>query len=194
MSGPSSRRTHGSAPMWSSWPCVSTIASILSAFSSRYSKSGSTRSMPSISIVGNIRPVSTTTMRSSYSTTVMFFPISPSPPSGRTRSLPVKPLLLRRGRHEPVGFQHGAHTRQLVLGQLDHRQPQAARLEAEQVERGFDGSGARREEQGLVHVLQLVVDLARALSVARHGGLVHLVHARADQMRRDADPARAAQL
>src|SRR5436853_494238 len=35
-----------------------------------------------------MRPVSTTTMLPSYSTTVMFLPISPSPPSGRTRSRP----------------------------------------------------------------------------------------------------------
>ena len=42
--------------------------------------------MPSISGVGNLRPVSTTTILPSYSTTVMFLPISPSPPSGMMRS------------------------------------------------------------------------------------------------------------
>ena len=45
--------------------------------------------MPSISAVGKRRPTSTTTMRPSYSTTVMFLPISPSPPSGRTRRVPL---------------------------------------------------------------------------------------------------------
>ena len=80
--------THGSEPRWSSWPCVITIASIASTFSRRYVKSGSTRSMPIISAVGKRRPQSTTTIRPSYSTTVMFLPISPTPPSGRTRSLP----------------------------------------------------------------------------------------------------------
>src|SRR5436305_4878094 len=38
-----------------------------------------------MSVVGNRSPVSTTTIRPSYSTTVMFLPISPTPPSGRTR-------------------------------------------------------------------------------------------------------------
>ena len=41
--------------------------------------------MPCISAVGNINPVSTITMRPSYSTTVMFLPISPRPPRGSTR-------------------------------------------------------------------------------------------------------------
>ncbi len=45
--------------------------------------------MPSISAVGNISPVSTTTILPPYSITVMFLPISPKPPSGNTRSLPV---------------------------------------------------------------------------------------------------------
>src|SRR3954449_11973207 len=40
--------------------------------------------MPIMSAVGKRSPTSTTTMRPSYSTTVMFLPISPSPPSGRT--------------------------------------------------------------------------------------------------------------
>src|SRR6266581_4516000 len=42
--------------------------------------------MPTISGVGKRSPTSTTTIRPSYSTTVMFLPISPSPPRGSTRS------------------------------------------------------------------------------------------------------------
>ena len=45
-----SRRIHGRAPTWSSWPCVSTIASMSSARSRRYVKSGRTRSIPSCSV------------------------------------------------------------------------------------------------------------------------------------------------
>ena len=45
--------------------------------------------MPIMSAVGKRRPQSTTTIRPSYSTTVMFLPISPTPPSGRTRSVPL---------------------------------------------------------------------------------------------------------
>jgi hypothetical protein len=46
--------------------------------------------MPSWSGAGKRRPVSTTTMRPSYSITSMFLPISPRPPSGRTRRVALK--------------------------------------------------------------------------------------------------------
>src|SRR5438477_13126455 len=48
--------------------------------------SGMTRSMPSIPSSGNMRPASTTTMSSPSSIASMFLPISPTPPSGMTRS------------------------------------------------------------------------------------------------------------
>src|ERR1700687_4813547 len=51
--------------------------------------SGMTRSMPSISSSGNIRPASTTIMSSPCSMAIMFLPISPTPPSGITRSASV---------------------------------------------------------------------------------------------------------
>ena len=41
-----------------------------------------TKSMPSISSSGNIRPASITTMSFSYSMAYIFLPISPSPPKG----------------------------------------------------------------------------------------------------------------
>src|SRR3954466_8220072 len=44
--------------------------------------------MPNISSSGKARPQSITTMSSPYSNRVMFRPISPTPPSGRTRSTP----------------------------------------------------------------------------------------------------------
>src|SRR5713101_4102367 len=52
----------------------------------RYVMSGMTRSMPSIPSSGNISPASTTTMSSPTSIASMFLPISPTPPSGITRS------------------------------------------------------------------------------------------------------------
>src|ERR1700744_5565961 len=55
--------------------------------------------MPCISAVGNIRPVSTTTMRPSYSMTVMFLPISPRPPRGSTRR-----VLLGNGKTHSLGI------------------------------------------------------------------------------------------
>src|SRR3990172_6613781 len=51
--------------------------------------SGITRSTPSISASGNMRPTSTTMRSSAYSKTIMLLPISPSPPRGMTRSLPL---------------------------------------------------------------------------------------------------------
>src|SRR2546425_5639777 len=62
--------------------------------------SGMTRSMPSISSSGNMRPASMTTMSSPDSSASMFFPISPTPPSGMTRSgLAKERDLLRRLLH-----------------------------------------------------------------------------------------------
>src|SRR5712691_2059261 len=52
----------------------------------RYVMSGMTRSIPSMPSSGNISPASTTTMSSPTSIASMFLPISPTPPSGITRS------------------------------------------------------------------------------------------------------------
>src|SRR5258708_30503010 len=76
-----------------------------------------TRSTPSMSSLGNIRPASTTMMRPSYSSAIMFSPISPSPPRGMTLSrltrggLEERQLLLGVGGHHrrgcrPPGFRH----------------------------------------------------------------------------------------
>jgi hypothetical protein len=59
------------------------------SWSRRYEKSGRTRSTPRCSSRGNDRPASMTTMPSSLSTTIMFFPTSPSPPSGISRVEPA---------------------------------------------------------------------------------------------------------
>src|SRR5713101_3557203 len=62
--------------------------------------SGITRSMPSISSSGNFRPASTTRMSSPCSMASMFLPISPTPPSGITRS----GSFLAKERHLVRGF------------------------------------------------------------------------------------------
>src|SRR2546423_13970024 len=98
-----------------------------SARSRRYEKSGSTRSIPSWSGVGNISPVSTTTIAPPYSTTIMFLPISPSPPSGRTRRTP----LMSDGAQQPVALEHGADRGPLLLARLHDRQAQPAHVVAE---------------------------------------------------------------
>src|SRR5450830_1174313 len=74
--------------MWSSWPCVSTIASMSSSRSEMYSKSGRIRSTPGWLSSGNSTPQSMTSSRPAYSRTAMLRPISPSPPSATMRSAP----------------------------------------------------------------------------------------------------------
>ncbi len=64
------------------WPCVITIPLTFSLFFTRYETSGITKSIPSISSVGNSSPQSTTMISLSYSKTVIFFPISSIPPKG----------------------------------------------------------------------------------------------------------------
>src|SRR5687767_13088920 len=91
-----SRRKNGSPPMWSSCACVSTTPRTFFALSRRYFMSGMTRSMPSISSSGNMSPASTTTMSSPHSIAIMFLPISPTPPSGMTRSGSAKEIELLR--------------------------------------------------------------------------------------------------
>src|SRR5438552_1689972 len=105
--------------------------------------------MPSISVVGNIRPQSTTTIRSRYSTIVMFFPISPSPPSGstrsncrspgRTRNLTPAPDLavLGRGRDQAVPLEHRVDGGTLVVGRLYQGQARIAHIETEEIEGRF---------------------------------------------------------
>src|SRR5215207_10988893 len=120
-----------------------------SARSSRYAKSGSTRSMPSWSGAGNISPVSTTTIRPSYSTTIMLLPLSPSPPSGRTLSVLVirqaagrarcAAMLSSHCREEVVALERLADHRALLLRRLDQRQPQRAGVEPDHVHRRLHG-------------------------------------------------------
>src|SRR3954453_19182615 len=99
--------------------------------------------MPSWSGAGNIRPVSTTTMRPSYSTTIMFLPISPRPPSGRTFRVLVIGQAAGRARRAALLSPHRggrvaplerlADAAALLLGAPAEGQPQRAGLEADHV-------------------------------------------------------------
>src|SRR6202011_4166497 len=91
-------RIYGSAPMWSSWPCVNTMPRTCAARSTSQLMSGITRSTPSISCSGNIRPESTTMMSSAHEIAIMLRPISPRPPSATSVSLPPIALLLLKER------------------------------------------------------------------------------------------------
>ena len=107
------RSRNGTAPMWSSWPWVSTSASMSSRRSSMARKSGRIRSTPGESSAGNSTPQSTTSSRPSYSKTVMLRPISPMPPSATTRSPPsgsagVARRAARRGWPRPAAAARAA--------------------------------------------------------------------------------------
>src|SRR5262245_58689489 len=74
--------------------------------------SGTTRSIPNISSSGNISPQSMTTMSSPYSKTVMFLPISPTPPRGMIRRIGCGPgiragVSFLRSEDRQVGGGHG---------------------------------------------------------------------------------------
>src|SRR6201999_2317170 len=95
-----------------------------------------------------ISPVSTTTIRPSNSITIMFLPISPSPPKGSTRSFLLGTgnthSLYRKegclaGDREADALEGGPHRGPLLLVGGDHRQPHARGSEAEHLEPGLDG-------------------------------------------------------
>ena len=85
---PRMRSRYGTAPMWSSCPCVRTTASMSSSRCSITPKSGRIRSTPGCSASGNRTPQSMTSSRPPNSSTAMLRPISPRPPSAMTRRPP----------------------------------------------------------------------------------------------------------
>src|SRR3954451_14819091 len=120
--------------------------------------------MPSWSGVGNISPLSTTTIDPSYSTTVMFLPISPRPPSGRTRSRATLD-----GAQQAVPLEHGSDLRLLLVARLDERQAQAAHIVSEHVQRRLERDRARGEgHQRVDHVRDLTRDLVPLLGLVDH--------------------------
>ena len=131
---------------------------------------GSTRSIPSISAVGNRSPVSTTTIRSSYSTTVMFLPISPRPPSGRTRSvLQLTPAASSPWRSSIARTVAVSRSSSSDVGQpRQRRRASPSRLSA-----ALTVARHRRDREVAVDVLQALVDLAPALGLVDHPA--HLV-------------------
>src|SRR6476620_2685986 len=153
------------------------MASMSSMRSRRYEKSGSTRSIPRISPVGNISPVRTTTIRPSCSTTVMFFPISPRPPRGRilsglliagqrrgTRLGAARRGALGRaaGDEESMPLERGPDRVPLSLAGGHHRQAQAPLDDSEHLERRLDRGGIGGDGQRLVDRLEGGVQLVGA--------------------------------
>ncbi len=85
---PFRRSRYGTAPMWSSCPCVRTTPTMSSRRSLIGSKSGRIRSTPGWCSSGNSTPQSTIRILPSNSKMVMLRPTSPSPPRGVTRRVP----------------------------------------------------------------------------------------------------------
>src|ERR1700687_419268 len=100
--------------------------------------SGITRSMPSISSSGNMRPASTTMMSLPCSIASMFLPISPTPPSGMMRKALAKERHLIRCLFLP----------HLLLGHRFRREKQRQRREV---------ARERAPERGLMQSRRRVV-------------------------------------
>src|SRR5258708_303101 len=81
--------------------------------------SGMTRSTPSMSSFGNIRPASTTMMRPSYSSAIMLRPISPRPPRGKTLRRLISAGLEERQLLLGVGFRGWLSGRAPCLDHVD---------------------------------------------------------------------------
>src|SRR5579875_3595343 len=136
--------------------------------------------MPSMSAVGKRRPTSTTTRRSSYSNTVMFLPISPSPPRGMTRrGLATSGARVSRGEtldgtgagrgQHAMAFEHGPDDADLRTVELDIGQAWRAVLEhAHELQRRLDAAGGRGDGKVTVDVAQRRVDLVAALGLVDH--------------------------
>src|SRR5213596_3622119 len=82
----------------------------------------------------------------------------------------------------------------LALVRLDERQPQAADVVAEHVQRGLDLDRPCDDAEQLVGRLELVVDPLRALRISLAEAPDHLLHLRSDHVRVNANAAAAADL
>ena len=95
--------------------------------------------MPCISALGKVSPASISTSSPSASNTVMFLPTSPSPPSGM---IFTASRMLTRPQSQQAGSSRVACDGcGLLLVGLDQRQPHAAHVMAEQVQRRLQRIG-----------------------------------------------------
>ena len=96
--------------MWSSWPWVSTSPTTSSSRSVIASKPGRIRSTPGWSSSGNSTPQSISSSWPAYSSTAMFRPMSPRPPSGMIRTVSAASsgrALQATGGHGRQGYTSG---------------------------------------------------------------------------------------
>src|SRR5262249_4113549 len=160
---------------------------------------------------GKLTPQSITTDRPSFSTTYMFFPISPTPPRGMTRSTGSPPPDVvtppgcgaARGRgprssgrgQEALVLEDGAEDVALHRRRLDERQSHARRGdEPEDLERRLDEDRVRGDEEGGVEVTERLVDGLGLVVVPRGDRIADRLQPLAGEVRHDRDDALAAHL
>src|SRR3954462_3054873 len=173
-----SRSRNERPPTWSSCPCVAMQPSMRPAFSRRYVKSGSTRSMPSMSMSGNISPQSRSMMRPSTSMHAQLRPISPSPPRKVTTT--------------GSGMEVGVHLSRPLLGTGRRRPERQTALAHPQAERAHHRLDRLREHAGVAVLEQIRldearVDLAGPNDVALLEGADHLARLGTGPVRRRTD-------
>ena len=188
ISGPRSRRIHGRAPTWSSWPCVSTIASMSVGALAQVREVGQHEVDPQL-LGGREHQA-----RVDHDDA----PVVLDAPSCSCRSRPARRAGGRAGCRSrarraaatrPSGAPAPARTRQ------PRRVAAARRPSRSRAGPGsLDRRGRRRDEERAVHLLELAVERPRALHVAGPCGLVQLLHLLAGQVRGHGDAARAPDL
>src|SRR6478736_6215315 len=138
-----------------------------SAFSCRYEKSGSTRSMPSISRSGNISPQSSRMIEPSTSMHAQLRPISPRPPRNVTVTESAMQVL-----------QDGARSVLETIGCGSHREPTLPCGLTQHSQHCFRGDRVRVEVTALevVTLDQSGVQLTRPLHLALLVRRDHLAH------------------
>src|SRR4051794_24778761 len=170
-----SRSKNDNPPTWSSWPCVAMQPSMRPALSRKYVKSGNTRSIPSMSMSGNIKPTSRSMMRPLTSMQAQLRPISPSPPRNVTTT--------------GSGMEVGVHLSSPCLGAFRCRPERKPALPDAQPERAQHRLDRLREDTRVavleeIRLDQARIDLARAGDVALLEGADHLACLRTRPVRR----------
>jgi hypothetical protein len=122
----------------------------------------------------------------------MFFPISPSPPRGRMRTLGLLKLGGAPGQ-EALRLQGPPDLGPLLVVRFDDRQPCAGGADPEHLEARLHGDRVGLAAD-LVDRAKPIVDLPRTFHIPRLHRVVDLAHLAAREMRGDEDPAGLAHL
>src|SRR5829696_3940550 len=126
----------------------------------------------------------------------MFFPTSPRPPNGMMRKL-IGGVYVRSncsGLEQPEAREAVSDALALLVGRLDERQPVAADVVAEQVQRRLDRDRIAGDAKQLDRRRELAVERPRGFVLAGLPEPYELLHLRPHDVGVDADAADAAEL